>query len=215
MGLFLEWRQKDVSAKLITQGRYVVIKSQTKHFLNFKPSHIKLNELDRNSFYEYEVWRRSSEGGEAQPVTIRNEQVTLNQMYKYAFREGYTSFDKFSFREIRISRDQIGRRSIFTLEEYDQLIQVLRAYVSKKACPNDAERKERLIMRDCVLLASNTVLRPGELWQLEWRDILDTMTIKDAKGLDIQLVKIRVRAEISKVGSERIIISRGGQYIER
>ena len=213
--LFLGWRQKDVAAKLITQGRYVVIKSQTKHFLNFKPSHIKLNELDRNSFYEYEVWRRSSDGGEAQPVTIRNEQATLNQMYKYAFREGYTSFDKFSFREIRISRDQIGRRSIFTLEEYDQLIQFLRTYVSKKACPNDAERKERLIMRDCVLLASNTVLRPGELWQLEWRDILDTMTIKDAKGLDIQLVKIRVRAEISKVGSERIIISRGGQYIER
>jgi len=215
VGLFLEWRYKDVAASLITQGRYVVIKSQTKHFLTYKSPQIKLNELDRNSFYEYEVWRRSPEGGGAQPVTIRNEQATLNQMFKYAFREGYISFDKFTFREIRISRDQIGRRSIFTLEEYDQLIQCMRSYVSKKECPNDAERKERLIIRDCVLLASNTLLRPGELWQLEWRDILDVFTIKDSKGIDVQLVKIRVRAEISKVGSERIIISRGGQYIER
>lgn len=212
---FVLWRSKDVEAGIITAGRLTTIKSQIKHFLRYKSPDLKLSELDRNSFHEYEVWRRSSAGGNAQQVTIRNEQATLNQMVAFAFREGYLHFDKCHFRPIRIKADEIGRRSIFTLEEYNKLTLFMRSYVSKKHCPNDDERAERLIVRDAIYIASNALLRPGELWQLKWKYFEDQYETKDGNGNPVLLAKLFIPAEISKVRRERTIISKCAKYLNR
>ena len=57
---FIAWRADDVDAGIITKGRLGTIKSQFKHVTNFKSEKLKISELDRNSFYDYEVWRKKN-----------------------------------------------------------------------------------------------------------------------------------------------------------
>ena len=210
---FLDWRQKDVDAGIITKERLGTIRTQTNRILEFKDASLKIAELDKNSFYDWEQFRKSQSG--AKSVTIRNEQATINQMMQFGYREGYCHFPKFDFRQIKITRDDIGRRDIFTLDEYDRLVKFMRAYTSVKDCPDKSIREERLMVRDCVLIASNTMLRVGELWALEWRDVVSVEKTVDNTNQTVHLVTINVRPEISKVRTSRRVISRGGEYIER
>ncbi|MCH2386479.1 MAG: phage integrase SAM-like domain-containing protein, partial [Pedosphaera sp.] len=98
---YIKWREEDVALGNITKGRVVSIKGQTKHFLDYKGRQTKLAELDRNSCYEYEVWRMQ-QAPTTKKVTIRNEQATFNAMMKYAYRVGYSHIDTLDFRKIVI-----------------------------------------------------------------------------------------------------------------
>ena len=53
-------------------------------------------------------------------------------MMDFAYREGYTHLAQLNFRPINIKKDEVGRRDIFKLDEYDKLVRHLRVYVSKK-----------------------------------------------------------------------------------
>ena len=54
---YTDWREEDVALGNITKGRLVSIKSQLKHLIAYKGADLKVSGLDRNSCYEYEVWR--------------------------------------------------------------------------------------------------------------------------------------------------------------
>ena len=211
---YLAWREKDIGAGLITKGRHDTIKSQTNHILKFKSPDLKISELDRNSFFDWEQYRKT-ENPNTQSVTVRNEQATINQMIEFGYREGYSHFPKFEFRPIKISKDEVGRRDIFTLQEYDKLVRFMRTYTSKRMCSDESVRRERLMVRDCILIGSNTMLRVGELWQLKWNDIIGTEEVLDSDNKQISLVKLSVRPETSKTRTSRTVIARGGNYIDR
>jgi len=211
---YVKWREEDVVLKNITQGRVTTIKSQLKHFLSYKGHDTKLAELDRNSCYDYIVWRMEN-APKTQKITIRNEQSTFNHMMKYAYKQGYSHLGMLDFRKIVIKGSDVSRRDIFNPDEYDRLIRYMRTYVSKRDCPDDHERMERMMVRDAILIASNTMLRVGELWQLKWKDILNIEKVVDEGGQSISLVTINVRAEICKTGKQRRVPVRGGEYFER
>jgi integrase len=211
---YLEHREKEVGSGHITLNRYRAIKSGSKHFLNYKGHNTKVSELDRNSCYEYEVYRVTTFPN-TRKMTIRNERHAINAIMKYGYRQGYCHFDSFDFRKMVIKGKEVSRRNTFTNEEYDQLVRYMRTYVSKRECPDDHERLERLMVRDAILIASNTMLRVGELWNLRWKDILSIEKIFDEDEKIMSLVTINVRGEISKTGSPRRIPVRGGEYIER
>ena len=211
---YIKWREEDVALGNITKGRVGTIKSQTKHFLDYKGYQTKLSELDRNSCYEYELWR-VQQTPTTKKVTIRNEQATFNHMMKYAYRVGYSHIDTLDFRKIVIKGADISRRDTFKLEEYDRLVRYMRTYVSKRECPDETERLERMLVRDAILVASNTMLRVGELWNLKWKDILRIEQIFDEDEKAMSLVTINVRAEISKTRKQRRVPVRGGEYLER
>ena len=211
---YIEYRQIDVVNGDIVKGRLVTIKSQLKNMTNIIGGDIRLAELDRDCLFDYQQKRKLQAPGVAD-VTIRNEQATINAMIQYAYRKGNIHFEKFNFKKIRIRKDDIGVRDTFTLEEYDRLILAMRSYVAKKNCPDDDERFEREMIRDCVLISSNTYLRVGEVRQLTWGDINGYEMHLDDKGIEIQLVSFTVRAETSKVRATRKPITRGGQYFIR
>jgi len=211
---YLQYRQRDVSAGIITAGRLVTIKSQLNHVLRIKGEHLKVGELDRDSFYDWRLERRERIS-EVSDVTIRNETATINAMCKWAFRNGYISFDSFNIRALSIRQDQVGKRGTFTLEQYDDLVRFMRSYVSKKECKGESQRLERLMIRDFVLLASNTLLRVGEARQLTCGDIDKIETQYDSNEKSTKLVYLNVRSETSKVRASRKVISRGGEYFER
>lgn len=211
---YIAYRQREVAGGVITPGRLVTIKSQLNHFLEIKGRDTKASELDENSVYEFRLMRRER-NPEVKDVTVRNETATINAMARWAYRSGLLHFDQFQFEPIRIGKGQIGRRDTFTMEEYDDLIRYMRKYVSKKTCPDEVERNERLLMRDYILISSNTGMRVGELRQLKWSDIEKIETKLDEEGLAAHLVTINVRAETSKVRYPRRIITRGGEYFTR
>ena len=212
--LYKKWRSEDVKVGNITSGRLVTISSQLKHFSKYKGLGTKISELDRMSCYDYTTWRKAGHS-DVRDTTIINEQSTVNHMMTFAFRNGYAHFDGFEFRKIKINKDAVIRRDTFSLDEYDGLVRFLRSYVSKKQCPDENIRAERLLVRDCILIASNTMMRVGELWQLRWRDVESVRKVPNDEGGETALVTISVRAETSKVRRSRRVIARGGEYFNR
>ena len=211
---YIEYRQTDVINGDITKERLGTIRSQLRNMTNIKGGDIKLSELDRDCMYDYQQERKLQSPGVVD-VTIRNEQATINAMIQYAYRKGNIHFEKLNFKKIRIRKDDVGVRSTFTLSEYDQLIVAMRSYVAKKNCPDDDERFERLMIRDYILIASNTYLRVGEQRQLTWGDIDGFETHYDEHEKEVQLVNFTVRAETSKVRQTRKMITRGAEYFIR
>lgn len=206
---YQEWRKEDVIGGQITAGRLVTITSQLKHLKEYKGAQTKMSELDRSSLFDYAQWRRANRG--AQEVTIRNEQVTINHMMGFAFRNGYVHFSEFDFPKIRIA--EVSRRDTFSLQEYDALVKYMRKWVSKNAEPDEKLRNERLMIRDCILIASNLMVRPGELWQLTWGDVQSYEDVTDEKDRSVTLVTLLIRPETSKVRKSRPITCRGGEYL--
>ena len=211
---YLNWRYQDVIGGVITEGRFTTIKSQCRAVLRTKPSDLKVNSLDENSFYDWGQMRRQ-DNSSITLVTIRNETATIGQIFDFAFRKGYTHFPKMIFRPTKISLDQVGRRGVFTEEEYKKLTLYFKTFVSKKSCPNDDERLERIKVRDFILILANSLLRTGELRQFKWSDVLKYQEDKDESGHSITLVHLRVRKEVSKTRIARDIWVRGGEYFQR
>ena len=210
---YLEWRQKDIGSK-ITQGRFVTIRSQCRALLRIKRPETKVSELDENSFWD---WRqmRLQDNPSVSPVTVRNETATIGQMFDFAYRNGYSHIPKLYFRELRISKDEIGRRSSFRIDEYEELVKFLRVYTSKKSCNDDVERLERQKIRDFILILSNTLLRVGELRQMRWGDVLGFEDRLDTTNRKVTVVQLNIRKETSKVRVGRTIWVRGGEYFKR
>ena len=211
---YLEYRMNDVVIGDIVIGRHTAMRSQLKNLLRIKSGDTKLSELHRECLYDY-YQTRKLENPLVTKASVRNEQATVNAMFKYAYRKSHIPFEKMNFRKIKIGKDEIGRRDTFTLPEYERLIKFMRQYVSKKHCPNNEERQERLIMRDYVLLSANCLARVGEIRQMRWSDVIEYKTLQDSKGDEIDVVKLRVRKETSKVREERIITCRGAEYVRR
>ena len=208
---YLKWRAEDVKGGAITAGRLITMTSQLKHLRDYKGKDTKLRELDAHSVYDYAQYRRTNHS--AQDVTIKNEQSTINHMINYAYRKGYAHFEAFEFNQIKIR--EVSRRDTFTLEEYDELVRYMRTYVSKSQCEDEQIRLQRLMLRDCILIASNTMLRVGELWKLTWGDIQGYESHKGQDEKDIVLVTLKVRAETAKTRKSRLITTRGGYYFKR
>lgn len=208
---YLESRKNDVVAGTITKGRLVTLSSQLKHLLAYKGATTKLSELDRNALFDYGQHRRLTDG--ARSETIKNEQSTINHLMRFAYRRGHAHFDGFEFAPLKIK--EVSRRDTFTLEEYDELVRYLRTYASKAQCADETTRLERLLIRDCILIASNTMLRVGELWQLRWGDVLSYEQRADDAGRVVLLVTLKVRGETAKTRRSRVITTRGGEYFKR
>jgi integrase len=211
---FIEYRREDVINGRITAGRLGTIESQCRALLRIKRPTLKVSELHKNSFYEWFNLRKK-DNPSVTIVTVRNEQATINQMFRYAYRNGYSHIPKMEFRELKIGRGEIGRRDTFTAKEYTDLYTYMRTYTSKKACENADERIERQKIRNYILILANTCLRTGELRQMTWNDVQGFESVIDDAGNQETLVRLNVRAETSKVRWNRTITVRGGRYIER
>lgn len=209
---YLKARASDVAAGAITQGRWLTIRSQLQHLREYTNAETKtrLSDLDSKSFMEYHVWRRKK-APKVKNVTIRNERATINHWARLAYEEGLTSFPKFIFRPLgvqTIDNDSI-RRSTFTPQEYDALVNYLRIYAAAINNEDKTIYALRQMLRHFVLIAANTMMRFGELRQLRWRNVESY-----PKGKVI-LANITVLGETSKVKKQRIISTLGGAYFAR
>ena len=210
---YIAHREREVATEKITHGRLITLKSQLNHALKMKGRNTKIDSLNQDAFFHYRLWRK--EHGNASDVTIRNEQATLNHFCAFAYREGLSTTARYNFDVIRLRQKDVGKRDTFRLEEYDELIGFMRSWVAKKNCKDDEERHRRLIIRDYVLILSNSLLRIGEAKQLKWSDIRKIESARDSTGKMSKFAFINVRWQTSKVRNDRLVVCRGGEYFER
>lgn len=214
IGEYLDYRSQSVSSGLITKGRLGTIRTILKKLPMILGDKIRVSELDKNTLYNY-VHLRKEISPSVSLVTIRNEQAVINHLVNFFYERERFHFPRFVFEEIKIRKDDVGVRDTFTTKEYTGLTNYFKRYCSKKACESPVELREREIIRNYILILSNTGLRVGELKQLTWDDIKSFEVAKTEDGYEITLVRLVVRAETSKVRSTREITVRGGEYFKR
>ena len=217
---FVQWTKERSESGLITQARYVTIRSQCKNITAFirhkhEASKITIGSLKVNEFYDYPIWREKTRP-QTRKVTIRNEMTTIGQFFKWCFRQSYTSFEKCDLPVIKIK--EVERRDAFTPNEYNKVTRYMRskAWLDKDKdesvySPNMKPYSKRNIFRHLVLAAANNGMRVGEIIQLKWKMV---NIVVDDQGKE-PFVKIDIPAEISKIRKSRTILTRGGEYFER
>jgi integrase len=214
---YIAYREKDVETGLIVSGRLSTIKTHLQHFLGVIGKETKLKELHRLDCEDYYYKRHKQTNGNVKPITVQNEQSTINACINWLFRNNETPISAFEFKKLpKIdSNNEAIRRATFTNDEYIKLIRSASLYANELA--NNADKQDeylvRTIVRRYILIAANSGMRVGELMLLRWSDV-SIERIK-SNGEEKILARITVRAETSKVRKSRILYCRGGEQFEK
>jgi len=239
--LYLDKRLLDIDLNSgITKGRLKCIKSQMQHAIKMLGAKTKVNKIDKNAIHNYCYNRKKT--ANAKLETARNEVITFNAMWQWAYDEGHVHFKKFNLKKLIIKNKGRGRRDTFTDTEYRQLYTYMRKWVSAEECMthenlidrnhrdettgrmckgklvfNKHLQLEREMVRDYILISANTGLRVGEARQLTWGDIVNIEEhIVDEETEEKQyLAKINVRWQTSKRREARTFHAKGGEYFKR
>ena len=204
--LYVAHRQKDVDAGLIVKGRLGTIKAHLNNWLSFIGRDTKLKEMARTDCEGYFHFRvKGASRTAARQVTVQNEQSTINAMMDWLFKRGEARIDGFDFAKLpRIdTRDDAVRRATFYDDEVEDFKDAVRLYCDReKAGLDERDWLMRSLAGHFFLMLAASGMRPGELRQLRWGDLVwrgvDNKRY-DAKGV----VEISVRAETSKVRKSR------------
>jgi len=213
---YLEQRWKDVEAKLIVVGRYRTIKTQLDHWLDFIKRDTKLKELERNDCENYYYTRtKTKKALSISQSTVENEQSTINAMMAWLYKQKETHIDGFDFKKLprKDSGDDAIRRSIFTDEEIADITTQLENDIAEASKSIDEDSNlVKVIVCYHLLVSIIAGMRRGEQLQLRWQDI-DWLE-HNVNGTEFSLVKIRVRAETSKVRKTRIFVVKDKEYLD-
>jgi hypothetical protein len=102
VAMYLEQRNRDVTAGLIVKGRYGTIRIHLNHWLDFIGAKAKLKELERTDCENYYHYRANESGkGGASPTTIKNEQSSINAMMEWLYKRNEVTIREFDFTPLR------------------------------------------------------------------------------------------------------------------
>ena len=214
VAMYLEQRQKHIGVN-ITKGRFSTIKTHLEHWLNYIKRDTKLKELGINACEDYFSARQAGLGKKQSisHTTVENEQSTINAMMKWLYKHQQTNINGFEFTKLkRADRgDESLRRNSFTDDEVKDIRNVLDTYIAEALQNiNETGNLVKAITGYYLVISLMFGLRRGEQTQLEWRDY-EEFEHKVADE-DYGLVKLTVRAEISKVNKTRRIVEKDIGY---
>ncbi len=215
--MYVKYREKDLTAGLIVEGRLGTIKTHLDHWLSFIKKDTKIRDLARTDCEGYYYFRTNKDKKKriASLSTVLNEQSTINAMMKYLFRQNEVYIDSFDFKKLpRVDKgDDDIRRACFKPDEIGAVETALLEHAAE-AYKNldDEDNLKQFVTCYYYLIAMKTGLRTGEQRQLLWGDVSWTEH-KDSFN-EVSLVKIKVRAATSKVRRTRSFMVRDNGYLE-
>ena len=205
---YLNYIEQQVKEKQISIGRQSNIKTFTKHYLDFVGKNSKIQNIDKKEFQKYRSFRQS-EKQDIRMSVVRNESITIKQMYKFAKNEGFISQNyELDFGTIKVDSNESSRVA-YEVKDYRQLISISKYWdrkVSKTHVKRDEEIYYRRTIRDFIVLMSNYGFRTKELLLIKWKDVSVN---------DDGTAKIIIRKENSKVNKERLCVGRRGDVFIR
>lgn len=214
VAMYLEKRKKEIDIN-ITKGRFSTIKTHLEHWLDFIKRDTKLKELQITDCEDYYIKRQQGIGKKKtiSATTVENEQSTINAMMKWLYKHKETYIDGFEFAKLkRVDRgDESLRRNSFTDDEIKAIRIELDKYIAE--AQKDIEANGNLVKAIAgyyFVVSLMFGLRRGEQTQLEWRDYEEFRHRVGKEKYD--LVKLRIRAETSKVNKTREVIEKDIGY---
>ncbi len=166
--------------------------------------------------YGYWLLKKPRPDGTARGVEQINNSITeITRMYlSVAVRDRYISKDQVpEIDRLKQQPDESYKRDILSLEQYEKMWKFM--YYKWIAEPNitQIEKQKRIIFYNTIGILYNTGLRPKELLGLKVLEI--TKNEADSKELQETHLKIKVRADNSKTGKSRIIVSPIKKRVDR
>ena len=162
---------------------------QTKGITVAKPIEVKVNEERDVPFIS--------------DSTIRFEMSIFGAVMNYAIKKRYVpASQRFEERP----KLKTMRRDEFTLEEYRKLHTVGRKWIAQAEKPSSTWY--RTVTYNMILIACNTGMRPSEMKNLRWRDI---MPAKDREGREIVVLFVQGKGKSRKLVAPKSV----GDYLER
>jgi integrase len=136
-------------------------------------------------------------------ATIRFEMSIFGAVMSYAIKKRYVpASQRFDERP----KLKTMRRDEFTVEEYRKLHSVGRSWI--KAATKPSSIWYRTVAYNMILIACNTGMRPSELKNLRWRDI---MAAKDREGREIVVLFVQGKGKSRKLVAPKSV----GDYLDR
>ena len=211
--LYLEWKKKQIGKK-IKEGRFGTINTHLEHWLKFIGKDTKLKELAITDCDDYYHERTKSREKGASQTTVENEQSTINAMVKWLHSRELTNITSFDFPKLKTldKGKESNRRSLFEDDEILAIDKVLWDYI--KEAETNISQPINLTKALCgyfLGIAMITGLRRGEQLQLTWKDLYE-MERKEQRTRSVDLIKITVRGETSKVGNTRKFVVKDYGY---
>jgi integrase len=135
--------------------------------------------------------------------TIRFEMSIFGAIMNYAVKKRYVpASQRFDERP----KLKTMRRDEFTLEEYRKLHTIGRKWISESVKPSSVWY--RTVTYNMILIACNTGMRPAEMKNLRWRDI---MPAKDREEREIVVLFVQGKGKSRKLVAPKSV----GDYLER
>ena len=135
--------------------------------------------------------------------TIRLEMSIFGAVMNYAIKKRYVpASQRFDERP----KLKAMRRDEFTVEEYRKLHTIGRKWIAEADKP--ASNWYRTVTYNMILIACNTGMRPAEMKNLRWRDI---MPAKDREGREIVVLFVQGKSKSRNLVAPKSV----GDYLER
>ena len=160
-------------------GRYEIIRGTLRRYLLPYFSAKDIMSIHRKDLMEYRAWRQnywtSGPGSDhanrrnRQPTqgTLKQEWTVLRGVFDQAIKMSLVS--TIILDALKHEPARINKRPGFTSEEFDQLCAFMEGWIA--ASDNARVKRDRLLLRDYVLIMANSGMRKGEARYLRWRDV--------------------------------------------
>jgi integrase len=133
--------------------------------------------INESVLAQYTQWRVDHAKKPPALSTLRNERTVLNQIFRFAKREGYIGDPP----EIALPSLRQNARPDIPDKEWRKLYTYLRRYV--KEAQDKRRYRERFYLQHYILILANSGIRVGEARHLRWRDVSSTKTLNGQKRL--------------------------------
>ena len=204
--IYLDHQQKRVDDGLIVQGRHSTIKTILNHLIKFVGNDTKVDSIENTTYRNYFDFRRQHHP-KVQNITLKNERSQISHLYKWGIGEGFIGANRLpKWTELKYSQPRT--RQYLNRELYRKLYTHLNNWT--KGINHEEDLYYRQLVRDFILVLSNTGMRFGECHQLKW-EYINVIPSK----LKYPNVKIFIPSHITKTRRERTTLGMRGDIFKR
>jgi len=195
-----------------TYERFVTIRSQIKHILNFVGEDTKVTDVAEEKWLGYFEFR---EKHSPKPVreTLNNEKNNIRTLIRFFVRKRYLPPNYLpEFRDLKFQAPR--KREAFTQEDYKTIYRFFRTNKWRKN-ENLKVVEQREYIKDFAIILLNTGLRFGELRKVQWRNVKIDKAINDETNTGDISVLIKLDGYQTKTGVERSVHGMRGDVFKR
>ena len=126
--------------------------------------------IDYKLIKEFADWRNNKLGRSTKSSTINTHNSALNRIFEEGVANGY--LNKTQIPLLQNKGVKAERRPNFTLDEYRKLVRFMRKWVSDVKGMRNKVIDMRFLLRDYVLILTNSGMRHGtESYGIKWKDL--------------------------------------------